>query len=108
MVIKWDEANANQFFSMFGAGFKSTMSRRVKESEELRASVVAFLEVGNERNKLVHQDYATFSMEKTLDEIYELYQKATRLVDCLPTALRESDAQATLPAAAPEDVSPPP
>jgi hypothetical protein len=93
---------------MFGAGFKSTMSRRVKESEELRASVVVFLEVGNERNKLVHQDYATFSMEKTLDEIYELYQKAARFVDCLPTALRESDAQATLPAAAPEDVSPPP
>jgi hypothetical protein len=66
--------------------------KRVKESDRLRSSVQAFLEVGNERNKLVHQDFATFSMEKTLDEIYGLYQNALVFVDFLPLALRESDA----------------
>ncbi len=91
--FKWDETNANQFFGIFGAEFKSSMSKKVKESDELRNSIQAFLEVGNERNKLVHQDYATFPMEKTLEEIYKLYQIALVFVDCLPTALRESDAK---------------
>jgi hypothetical protein len=55
------------------------------------SSVRAFLELGNERNRLVHQNYATFPMEKTLDEIYALYQNAVMFVDALPSALRDCD-----------------
>ncbi len=93
----WDANNANQFFGYFGTDFKSSMISKVNESDELRSSVRAFLEVGNERNKLVHQDYATFPLEKTLDEIYRLYQDACRFVEYLPIALRESDAQLGAP-----------
>ena len=89
--FKWDENNANQFFGYFGTDFKSAMTTKIRESDDLRTSVQAFLEMGNERNKLVHQDYATFALEKTLDEIYRLYQDACRFVDYLPNALRESD-----------------
>lgn len=89
--FRWDENNANYFFSYFGAEFKSVMMEKVKQSESLRASVQAFLEVGNERNKLVHQDYATFPLEKTLDEIYRLYQNACMFVDYFPEALREAE-----------------
>ena len=63
------------------------MVEQVK-TEEMQKSVRAFLELGNERNKLVHQNYATFSMEKTLEEIYELYKSASRFVDILPEALK--------------------
>jgi len=48
--------------------------------------------MGNERNKLVHQDYATFQMEKTLDEVYTLYKSALDFVDSLPGALEECHA----------------
>lgn len=89
--FKWDDNNANHFFGLFGSKFKSEMNNRVSESEELRAAIRAFLEVGNERNRLVHQDYATFAMDKTLDEIYSLYQIALQFVEFLPKALRESD-----------------
>jgi hypothetical protein len=75
---------------LFGADFRKNMQDRVKESEELRSSIQAFLEVGNERNKLVHQDFASFPMEKTLQEIYHLYQKALRFVDALASYLRAS------------------
>jgi hypothetical protein len=95
--FKWDEGNANQFFGLFGAAFRSTMTGRVKQSEELRASVRAFLEVGNERNRLVHQDYATFPLEKTLDEIYVLYRTAMQFVLHLPSAFRECDASLQTP-----------
>lgn len=87
--FKWDEQNANQFFGLFGSEFRDAMKDRVRAKDELRAAVQAFLEVGNERNKLVHQDYATFPLEKTLEEIYALYRRALTFVDELPDALRD-------------------
>lgn len=87
----WDGNNANKFFSMFGDDFSLAMKQQVARSEEIQDSVRAFLEVGNERNKLVHQDYATFPMEMTLDEVYALYKRALPFVEVLPTELRNHD-----------------
>lgn len=87
--FKWDDTNANQFFGLFGSEFKQMMVDRVKTSDDLRDSIRAFLEVGNERNKLVHQDYASFALEKTMDEIYALYQQALIFVEGLGAHLRE-------------------
>ena len=86
--FEWGALNANQFFGLFGTDFKTEMSKQVKASEGMQESIRAFLEVGNERNKLVHQDFATFSMEKTLEEIYSLYKKALTFVEALPLSLR--------------------
>ena len=93
--FNWADTNANQFFGLFGAGFRSEMSNRTKKSDVLQASVQAFLELGNERNKLIHQDYATFPLEKTLEEIYELYGRALHFVEQLPTSLRDCDKSET-------------
>ena len=89
--FKWDETNANQFFGLFGSTFKKMMTERIMESEELRHSIRAFLEVGNERNKLIHQDFASFALEKTLPEIYELYHQSLLFVDSLAKYLRECE-----------------
>lgn len=67
----WRAANANKFYGLFGGEFRTQMVERA-ETDEMQESVRAFLELGNERNKLVHQNYATFSKEKTLEEIYAL------------------------------------
>jgi RiboL-PSP-HEPN len=91
----WDANNANQFYGLFGTDFKTTMTAREKGAPEMQASVRAFLELGNERNRLVHQNYATFPMEKTLDEIYALYKEATRFVEALPKALQDCDSGIT-------------
>ncbi|MEW6132704.1 MAG: HEPN domain-containing protein [Pseudomonadota bacterium] len=87
--FKWDDTNANQFFGLFGSEFKQMMGERIKASEELKSSIRAFLEIGNERNKLVHQDFASFSLEKTLDEIYALYRQSLPFVESLGAHLRE-------------------
>lgn len=87
--FKWDENNANQFFGLFGSDFKQMMQERVKASDELRTSIRSFLEIGNERNKMIHQDFASFPLEKTLEEIYSLYNQALYFVDSLPTHMRE-------------------
>jgi hypothetical protein len=104
--FKWDETNANQFFGLFGSEFKIIMTNRVKGSDELRSSIRAFLEIGNERNKLVHQDYATFPMEKTLNELYRLYKDALKFIEFLPNVLREADVQPNAPGDAQEAAHP--
>jgi hypothetical protein len=87
----WEGSNANKFFSLFGAEFKSFMEKSVKADENLSQSIVDFLELGNLRNQLVHMDFATFPLEKTADEIYNLYKSALSFVEILPVKLREFD-----------------
>ena len=67
---------------------------RAYRSSMAQQAIVSFLELGNERNRLVHQDYATFQMEKTLEkEVYELYRQALTFVESLPTAMKDIDAK---------------
>jgi hypothetical protein len=89
----WGESNANHFFGLFGSEFRTLMSGRVRAWPEMQVSIKAFLELGNERNRLVHQNYATFPMEKTLDEVYALYRDSRAFVDALPRALRDGDSE---------------
>jgi len=86
--FNWESPNANAFFGLFGESFKTLMTEEVENDGKLRESIKAFIELGRERNRLVHQDFGTFSLEKTTDEIYELYRTALSFVQCIPEKLR--------------------
>lgn len=81
--FSWDARNANTFFSMFGEGFKNYMTALVAVNTSYRESILAFLELGSDRNRLVHQDFGAFPIEKTTTEIFELYEKALPFVDSI-------------------------
>lgn len=84
----WDTAkNANSFFKMFGESFKVRMTDLVKENENLDIAIKAFLQLGQERNKLVHQNFAEIIIDKTAGEIYNLYKMATSFVGTVRTEL---------------------
>lgn len=85
----WNGNNANSFFSLFGSDFKASAAEAVKQNQELEASVKIFLELGRDRNRLVHQDYGSFPLEKTSNEIYQGYQSALLFVNWVPRALRK-------------------
>ena len=85
----WRGKNANQFFGSFGEDFKDAMAAKVKNDPELDDAVKAFLELGSLRNQLVHEDYATFSMQKTPTEVLAQYRSARRFVDGFADDLRE-------------------
>ncbi len=84
----WNRRNANQFFKLFGPAFGDHAKALVDNSESLSSSVQAFLEIGRDRNRLVHQDFASFPLEKTSEEIYETYRLATQFVEWFPRELR--------------------
>ncbi len=79
----------NTFHAMFGDEFKSKMTLRLRSVAELLTGASAFIEIGNDRNLMIHQDFATFSFDKTLEEIFSTYKKALVFVNDLETALRE-------------------
>lgn len=88
-LFQWKEKNLNSFFGLFGSEFKQRMTTSVKNDLQLDKAIKAFLELGNLRNQLVHQDYATFPLEKTSNEIYQLYLDALYFVDTFPEYLDE-------------------
>ena len=85
----WKGKNANQFFGLFGDSFKDFMKNEVENDAELAEALRAFLEIGRERNRLVHQNFATFSLEKTVEEVYQSYQVALYFVESIPDKLRQ-------------------
>lgn len=86
--FKWDAKNANQFFGLFGPDLKDYMTLRLAADPSLETGVRSFLELGETRNQLVHRDFASFPLEKTVGEIYELYRAATVFVNTMPGCLR--------------------
>ena len=89
--FQWEGSNANSFFGLFGNGFRDFMKARIRGDGELDDSVRAFLELGRERNRLVHQNFGVVPLEKTTEEIHELYRRALLFVESVPAALREFD-----------------
>ena len=85
----WDARNANAFFRLFGAAFEEYARDAVRRCDVLSDSIGAFLEIGRDRNLLVHQDFANFQIAKTSEDIYSLYLSATVFVDWFPEAIRE-------------------
>lgn len=87
--FKWDENNgANTFFGLLGDTFKEYMKHNIKKNKKLSNSIAAFLSIGDERNRLVHLNYGTYTVPKTIKEIYSLYNEAFYFVTALPDCLR--------------------
>lgn len=87
--FQWSGKNANTFFALFGREFRERMVAVVNADEDLRDSIQKFLELGNLRNELVHENFANFPLEKTSAEIYELYTRALVFVESLSDHLRQ-------------------
>ena len=88
--FNWNDNNANSFFGLFGSDFKEHMKKLIKADDEINKYVKAFLEIGKERNRLVHQDFGNFTLEKTTDEIFDLHSKAVKFVEIFETEIKEN------------------
>ena len=79
-LFDWKGSNANSFFGLFGDAFKDFMKKEIKEDEVLALSVRDFLELGQLRNKLVHDNYAMFILNLTTEDINEKFISAQLFV----------------------------
>jgi len=60
---------------LFGEEFKKEFQEHIKEDEQIE-NIKAFLELGKLRNELIHQNFILYNLEKTTDEIKQLFDKA--------------------------------
>jgi hypothetical protein len=93
--FEWERSNANSFFGLFGSEFKAHMSDIVKVEATVVTAIKDFLGIGLARNRLVHQNYGTFSLEKTSNEIFQEYKSGLLFVERLPIELRACSARMT-------------
>ncbi|REE67527.1 HEPN domain-containing protein [Pantoea ananatis] len=88
--FEWGKSNnANSFFSIFGEDFLSHAKIYVRGNEEIATAIKAFLDIGTDRNRLVHQNFASFTLEKTAEEIYQNFLLAKQFVDWFPVFLKD-------------------
>ena len=87
-LFDWEKRHAGHFFALFGESFKAAMERRAKIDEAFAGSIAAFLEIGRERNRVIHQNFGHVTLEKTATEIYNLYRVAQMFVAELPELLQ--------------------
>jgi hypothetical protein len=74
--FSWEGNNANSFFAMFGDDFKLRANAAVKADAAMAESIRAFLQLGNLRNLLVHENYALFPVDTSSLDIFQLYTRA--------------------------------
>lgn len=78
-MFQWEAKNANKFFAYFGPDLGDALKKSC--GADFKGPMQAFMELGNLRNCIVHQNFHIFYFEKTLDECYASYRAAKEFVD---------------------------
>lgn len=79
-LFDWKSSNINSFLGLFGTDFKQKIVNEIKADNNLQECIDAFLTIGDERNKMVHENFLEYKLEKTFEEIVSLHNKATSLI----------------------------
>lgn len=85
----WEAKNATKFFGLFGPGFAGYMRAQVAADPQLVRAIEAFLDLGNDRNRMVHGNYGSFVLEKTAVDIFKLYEQANLFAEAFGDHLRK-------------------
>ena len=87
-MFDWEKKNVNKFLSLFGSEFKEKISAEIAADGALTKASKDFLEIGNLRNCIVHQNYAAYITDKSAEEIFELFKNAVGFVTYLKNTLK--------------------
>ena len=82
----WDRLKPGPFWALLGDEFKAKANEDLKSNENFSIGVQAFLELGQMRNNLVHQNYVQFVVDKTPEELIAQFRTAL----LFPAYLREA------------------
>lgn len=85
--FNWNSLDANPFFALFGREFRQFMKQTLRTDPSLKDALDSFMELGSDRNRLVHENFAVFTLEKTGEDIFKKYSAAIRFVDQFPILL---------------------
>ena len=79
-MFNWDAASLNSFFSLFGEEAKSNFIKAVEDDNQ-KGNIREFIYINGERNKLVHSNFASYSLEAVFEEIWTKFLAAKMFAD---------------------------
>lgn len=77
----WKTNNTNSFWKMFGKETYDVARKQIDETENLKIAERSFMELGRQRTLLVHENFAEFDVNITVEEIYVKYKSASIFID---------------------------
>ncbi len=95
-----DAKNINGFLSKFGPAFSIWAKDDMGKAGIDKDAQVAFLDFCRLRNSLVHSNYATFPINKTLEEVKIAFDAASKLLLWIEGAFSKFEVEKEQPAAA--------
>lgn len=88
-LFDWKKSNINSFAGLFGHECKDNVSLCLLNNTYARQSIQDFLFIGNERNRMVHNDFINYHLtDVSLDDIIKKYKSADGFVKIVPKIIR--------------------
>lgn len=100
-LFDWDAGSAKGFFTSFGEVCGRRFRAELQKDQDLKEQTDAFLRLGQLRNQLVHNDYASALVELTPSEIIGKYNLALLFVRRIESFVLAEDDAASLSASEP-------
>lgn len=88
-LFMWEQSNknVNKFLAFFGQDFKEECLTEIENNAVLEDGIKSFIEIGSLRNTLIHNNLANFTLNKTIEEIYEMHNKAIIFIQYIKNKL---------------------
>lgn len=78
--FNWGGNNVNSFLALFGSEFKKEVAKEINDNQIMNECMRSFLTLGDERNKMVHENFLSYKLEKTFNELIILHNQATMFI----------------------------
>lgn len=88
-LFDWKKSNINSFLGLFGPEAKKVLDDEIQSDELLLAAVRDFIFIGGQRNLMVHNNFASFTLESSMREIWAKFENASRFANWFPMKLTE-------------------
>jgi hypothetical protein len=89
-MFDWKRNNANAFFGLFGSDVKEKFAGLVKGDDTIGEAIKEFMFLNDQRNQLVHGNFAGTQAVITFEEGYAKFNKALAFLNWLPDRLRDA------------------
>lgn len=86
-LFDWKANNTNAFWKLFGESTKDSVRQQIDGDKDMKVAERSFIDLGRRRNLLVHENFAEFDVNITVEEIYNKYREACKFLSLIKTVL---------------------
>ncbi len=82
-LFDWNGNNTNSFLKLFGDEKKNKIRIKIESDMKIKSGEKHFIEIGNRRNILVHNNFSIATVDLSINDIYNHHKEIIRFLDFL-------------------------